>query len=105
MLVLRSLEYYQLVLCEVSRLYVKKCLRKTPVKTKCVWKKYNGENGLQRKAILCGVIPGKIKNITNYQIEILSTTNQMNILAGNLQQQPPNTRKKLAAKKYREKKC
>ena len=40
-----------------------------------------------------------------YHIEILSTTNQMNILVGNLQYQPPNIRKKLAAKKYREKKC
>ena len=76
MLLLCTLEYYQLVLSEVSRLYVKKLLRKTPEKMKFVWKKYNGENGLQRKAILCGVIPGKIKNI---QIEILSTTNQMNI--------------------------
>ena len=34
MLPLRTLEYYQLVLCEVSRLYVKKCLRKTPDKIK-----------------------------------------------------------------------
>ena len=30
MLLFRTSEYYQLVLCEVSRLYVKKCLRKTP---------------------------------------------------------------------------
>ena len=36
MLLLRTLEYYQLVLCEVSRLYVKKCLRKTPEKIKFV---------------------------------------------------------------------
>ena len=50
MLLLRTLEYYQLVLCEVSRLYVKKLLRKTPQKIKYVWKKYNGEYGLQRKA-------------------------------------------------------
>ena len=63
MLLLRTLEYYQLVLCEVSSLYVKKWLRKTPRKIKFVWKKYNGENGLQSKAILCGGIPGKIKNI------------------------------------------
>ena len=47
----------------------------------CV-KKYNGGNGLQRKAILYAVIPGKIKNISE---EVLSTTSQMNILAGNLQ--------------------
>ena len=33
---LRTLEYYQLVLCEVSRLYVKKWLRKTPRKLKFV---------------------------------------------------------------------
>ena len=65
MLLLRTLEYYQLVLCEVSRLYVKKWLRKTQQKIKFVWKKYNGENVLQRKAILCGVIPGKIKNISD----------------------------------------
>ena len=65
MLLLRTLEYYQLVLCEVSRLYVKKWLRKTPLKIKFVRKKYNGENGLQRKAILCGGIPGKIKNISD----------------------------------------
>ena len=45
---LRTLEYYQLVLFEVSRLYVKKWLRKTPRKIKIVLKKYNGENGLQR---------------------------------------------------------
>ena len=63
MLLLRTLEYYQLVLCEVSRLYVKKWLRKTPQKITFVLKKYNGENGLQRKAILCGV-KGKIKNIS-----------------------------------------
>ena len=44
-------------------------------------KKYNGENGLQIKAILCGVIPGQIKNIS------------------------PNIRKKLAGTIYREKKC
>ena len=37
----------QLVLSEVSRLYAKKCLRKTPEKIKIVLKKYNGENGLQ----------------------------------------------------------
>ena len=30
MLLLQPIEYYQLVLCEVSRLYVKKCLRKIP---------------------------------------------------------------------------
>ena len=30
------IEYYQLVLCEVSRLYVKKCLRKLPEKIKFV---------------------------------------------------------------------
>ena len=36
MLLLRTLEYYQLVLCEVSRLYVKKWLRKTPGKMKFV---------------------------------------------------------------------
>ena len=65
MLLLRTLEYYQLVLCEVSRLYVKKWLRKTPLKIKFVRKKYNGETGLQRKAILCGGIPGKIKNISD----------------------------------------
>ena len=65
MLLLRTLEYYQLVLCEVSRLYVKKWLRKTPLKIKFVRKKYNGENGRQRKAILCGGIPGKIKNISD----------------------------------------
>ena len=65
MLLLRTLEYYQLVLCEVSRLYVKKWLRKTPGKMKFVWKKYNGENGLQRMAILCGCIPGKIKNLSD----------------------------------------
>ena len=63
MLLLRTLEYYQLVLCEVSRLYVKKWLRKTLQKIKCVWKKYNEENGLQRKAIR--VEPGKIKNISD----------------------------------------
>ena len=65
MLLLRTLEYYQLVLCEMPRLYVKKWLRKTPQKIKFVWKKYNGEKGLQRKAILCGVIPGKIYNISD----------------------------------------
>ena len=65
MLLLRTLEYYQLVLCEVSRLYVKKWLRKTPGEMKFVWKKYNRENGLQRLAILCGVIPGKIKNLSD----------------------------------------
>ena len=65
MLLLRTLEYYQLVLCEVSRLYVKKWLRKTPLEIKFVRKKYNGENGLQRKAILCGGIPGQIKNISD----------------------------------------
>ena len=32
---------------------------------KILVKKYNGENGLQRKAILCGVIPGKTKNISD----------------------------------------
>ena len=64
-------------------IHVKKWLRKTPLKIKFVRKKYNGENGLQRKAILCGGIPGKIKNISDRNI--LSTTNQMNILAGNLQ--------------------
>ena len=48
-----------------TRLYVKKWLRKTPLKIKFVRKKYNGENGLQRKAILCGGIPGKIKNISD----------------------------------------
>ena len=36
MLLLRTLEYYQLELCEVSRLYVKKWLRKTPLKIKFV---------------------------------------------------------------------
>ena len=36
MLLLRTIEYYQLVLCEVSRLYVKKCLRKIPEKIKFV---------------------------------------------------------------------
>ena len=36
MLLLHTLEYYQLVLCEVSRLYVKKWLRKTPLKIKFV---------------------------------------------------------------------
>ena len=30
MLLLQPTEYYQLVLCEFSRLYVKKCLRKIP---------------------------------------------------------------------------
>ena len=65
MLLLRTLEYYQLVLCEVSRLYVKKWLRKTPLKIKFVRKKCNGENGLQKKAILCRGIPGKIKNISD----------------------------------------
>ena len=65
MLLLRTLEYYQLVLCEVSRLYVKKWLRKTQRKITFVWKKNNAENGLQRKAILCGGIPGKIKNISD----------------------------------------
>ena len=44
MLLLRTIEYYQLVLCEVSRLYVKKCLRKIPENKKVVWKKYNEEN-------------------------------------------------------------
>ena len=38
MLLLRTLEYYQIVLCEVSRLYVKKCLRKTPEKIKMLEK-------------------------------------------------------------------
>ena len=65
MLLLQPIEYYELVLCEISRLYVKKCLRKIPEKIKFVWKKYNGENGLQRNAILCRVIPGKIKNISD----------------------------------------
>ncbi len=51
MLLLQPTEYYKLVLCEVSRLYVKKCLRKIPEKIKFVWKTYNGENGLQRNAI------------------------------------------------------
>ena len=32
MLLLQLIEYYHLVLCEVSRLYVKKCLRKIPEK-------------------------------------------------------------------------
>ena len=36
MLLLRTLEYYQLVLREVAMLYVKKCLRKTPEKIKFV---------------------------------------------------------------------
>ena len=62
---LRIIEYYQLVLCEVSRMYVKKCLRKIPEKIKFVWKKYNGENGLQRKAILYWAIPGQIKKISD----------------------------------------
>ena len=34
MLLLQPIEYYELVLCEVSRLYVKKCLRKIPEKIK-----------------------------------------------------------------------
>ena len=49
MLLLRTLEYYQLVLCEVSRLYVKKCLRKTLEKIKCVWRKYNGEKAFKER--------------------------------------------------------
>ena len=49
MLLLRTLEYYQLVLCEVSRLYVKKWLRKTPQKIKLVWKKYNGETAFKER--------------------------------------------------------
>ena len=36
MLLLQPIEYYQLVLCEVSRLYVKICLRKIPEKIKFV---------------------------------------------------------------------
>ena len=36
MLLLLPIDYYQLVLCEVSRLYVKKCLRKIPEKLKFV---------------------------------------------------------------------
>ena len=36
MLLLQPIEYYQLVLCEVSRLYVKKYLRKIPEKIKFV---------------------------------------------------------------------
>ena len=49
MLLLRTLEYYQLVLCEVSRLYVKKWLRKTPLKIKFVRKKYNGETAFKER--------------------------------------------------------
>ena len=37
-----------------------KCLRIIPENKKFVWKNYSGENGIQRKAILCWVIPGKI---------------------------------------------
>ena len=36
MLLLQPIEYYELVLCEISRLYVKKCLRKIPEKIKFV---------------------------------------------------------------------
>ena len=36
MLLLQPIEYYQLVLCEVSRLYVKKCLRKISEKIQFV---------------------------------------------------------------------
>ena len=64
-LLLQPIEYYQLGLCDVSRLYVKKCLRKTPEKIQFVCITYNGENGLQRNTILCRVIPGKIKNISD----------------------------------------
>ena len=59
MLLLRTIKYYQLVF--VSRNAWEKFRRKKNV---CE-KKYNGENGLKRKAILCGVIPGKIKNISD----------------------------------------
>ena len=82
MLLLRTLEYYQLVLCEVSRLYVKKWLWKTPQKIKFLWKKYNGETAFKERPYF--VESYQVKSRT-YQIEILSTTNQINILAGNLQ--------------------
>ena len=36
MLLLLPIEYYELVLCEVSRLNVKKCLRKIPENIKFV---------------------------------------------------------------------
>ena len=39
MLLLLPIEYYQHVLCEVSRLYVKECLRKKSGKTKICVKK------------------------------------------------------------------
>ena len=54
-----------IVLCEVSRLYVKKCPRKIPENIKCVWKNYSGENGIQRKVILCWDIPGNIQKISD----------------------------------------
>ena len=38
MLMLQPIEYYQLVLCEDSRLYVNKCLGIIPGKIKCVRK-------------------------------------------------------------------
>ena len=39
MLLLRTIEHYQLVLCEVSKLYVKKCLRKHSGENKMCVKK------------------------------------------------------------------
>ena len=78
---LQRIEYYELVLCEVSRLYVKKCLRKIPEKITFVWKTYNGETGLQRNAIRCRVIPGKIKNI--YQIETLTKWTFYQVICNN----------------------